>query len=198
MIARLGVEPAVDMLDSNLERRHFLRKLWRDRFKRGPPVSRHPPELGCDCLRGCDALGECDRPPHRPRGAIRLPGEIRLGQSLVAADQLGRIVEHERAVVVGEARLKSSGNVSLVDGKHDHLVVGEEVVLDRPAKAARKQRLTIERGIVHRNERGIFVACDLPHRLPVHARRRRHVEPFCAANVIRVMHTNEVAFVLSR
>ena len=142
--ARLGIEGAIDMVDLTPQRGVLIAR------RRSEILVHHCSELVAHQFGGCDVTAECQRPTHMPGVACDILGEVGLGQRLVAADDLGRVVELEFVVRVLEAVLDAGADHRLIDGKDDHLVVGQQVILDRPAKAPLEQCLAIKRGIVHR------------------------------------------------
>ena len=142
--ARLGIEGAIDMVDLTPQRGVLIAR------GRSEILIHHGGELVTHQLGGCDVAAEGQRPTHMPGVARDILGEVGLSQRLIAADDLGRIVELEFVVRVLEAVLDAGADHRLIDGEDDHLIVGQQVILDGPAKAPLEQRLTIKRGIVHR------------------------------------------------
>ena len=121
-----------------------------------------------------------------------------LGEGLVAADDLGGIVKAELGGPVGEPALDAAAHHLLVHREHDNLVVGQELVLDRPAETAREQHLPVQRLVVHRAEDGGLLAGAGLDRLAEHARCGRHIEALAAGDERLVVDTHEVALVPAR
>ena len=158
----------------------------------------HVAELVPDQLGGLDAPAERQGAVHGPRVIGAIPHQSRLGEGLPAADDLGRVVEHQFAVLVGKALLHGGADLPLVHGQHDHAVVREDAAVDRPGEAVVEQHVPVEIRIVHRRQHGVGVAGLGAGVLAVDARRSGHVEAFAAANDVVVVHLDEIRLVLAR
>ena len=90
----------------------------------------------------------------RPEDQLGLGGLESLRQPVPAADDLGRIVEIQLVVLVGELLLERLGDVLLVHRQHQHLVVGQQVLLDGLAEAEAMQLRAEVLDVVHRSEFG--------------------------------------------
>ena len=112
-----------------------------------------------DPLGVLDVAGERDGAAHRRGvGLEGVLGLAALGQPVPAADDLGGVVELELVVVVGELLLEGAGHRLLVDGEHEHLVVGEQVALDGLAEAEPVELRAVELLVVHRGEDRVRLA----------------------------------------
>ena len=124
-------------------------------------------------------------------------GLAALGQAVPAADELGGVVELELAVVVGQLLLEGPGDGLLVDGEHEHLVVGEQVALDGLAEAEPVELRAVELLVVHRREDGVGLAGLGLGGVVVDPRRRGHVEPLGGRQVVVVVDRHERRLVLA-
>ena len=147
---------------------------------------------------GLDVLGERDRPPHRGEvDPLHPVGQDRaepLGETVPAAYELGGVAELDLAGGA-ELLLEVRGDEVLVDLEDEHLVVGQQVALDRLPEAEPVQHRAVDALVVHRGEDGLVGACLVFGVRIEQARRRRHVKTFVAGQVGVVVDPDEVRLV---
>lgn len=150
------------------------------------------------CLGGADVLGESDRPAHRAAVfALAVFGAVVFGQAVPASDQLRGVAELDLAALC-HGGLEVARHVRLVDGEHEHLVVGEQVLLDGFAESEAVELGAEHCRVAHVREDGLGLGGLALHVLAEHPWGGGHVEPPVGFEVVAVVDLHEVRFVGAR
>ena len=200
------VHRAVDVAHACLQghpaRRGALKDFGVGRLQGVEVGARDLPEGLGEPLRRLDVRRERHRLAHRLRVGLERARPVRrdrhpLGQGVPAPDDAG----HIRQVQLGVHRqvvLEGARHRALVDGQHEHLVVGEQPRRDRLAEPQTVELRAEGEVVIHRRDDGIrLTSLDLG-RLVVQARGGRHVQPLGCREVGAVVHPHERRLVASR
>ena len=87
--------------------------------------------------------------------------------------------------------LQRASHVLLRHGEDDHLVVGQQVLLNSAGKREPMELRTIRLGVVHREDLDAVVGRAGLCALGIEPRRRGHVETLLGPNARRIVHEDE-------
>ena len=154
-----------------------------------------------ELLGTLDVAGERHRASHRRLAGCETrsvrAGSGPLGQTVPAADDLGGVVELQLTGHPGQLALQPRRDHRLVDGEHQHLVVGEQAAFHRVAER-QPVKLRAESGLViHRHQLGGMLVGLVLDRVGENPWGGRHVQPPRGPQVAAVVHPHEVRLVLT-
>ena len=141
-----------------------------------------------------DVLTEGDRLAHgRGIGCPEqaLVNEHPLGQGVDAADELAGVVGIDLLAAVRHGGLQGGGDLAFTERQHQHLVVRQQIFIDRLAKADTKDLRPVQGFIIHRTEPGFGILRLFLAFFRIEARGGRHVEALFRLNKGIVMHLHK-------
>ena len=109
----------------------------------------HLAEFVGNQFRASDVFAEGERPLHRKGIGGDVLLEVFLCQSLVAADNLGGVIQDQFTMLVGKPTLNTSRDDGFVHRENDHFIVGQQAILDRPGKPTLEENFSEQIRIVH-------------------------------------------------
>ena len=119
-----------------------------------------------------------------------------LGQSLPAANDLGRIVNPQLVVFACQKRLQLAIDVALLHRKHNHLVINQKIPAYRFRERDDMQLLSIIGFFVHGVERNGISLRDRLGIAAIYSWRRSHVQALGGPYVGRMVHPDKSTFVI--
>ena len=158
-------------------------------------------EFGRQQLRVLDGLGEGDSRAHGLRvnaDVHAVLGRNVLAQPIPAADDLHSIVQLQFIAAIPNPLVQHLAHVQLIDGDHQHLVVGEKVALHGLVEAQPVELGAEGRRVIHREHLHVRLFRLALAGFGIDAWRRGHVKPLAGLDIGVVVNAHEGGVIFAR